>query len=615
VLAAPLYSAVQVSDVGTGNTLAEPNGSRMVAVSPAGTVYVAYHGADGIRVARSTDGGQSFQASIQITATNAAVSVAVDYDGIVYVAFVTGDEAYLSRSDDEGLTFSAPSSVGAASATGVDIATDAPYVYILTSDGQTLFVNDAAGVGAFTTVTTGLPNLAFSGLLIDPLTRDLFAIGDMMTLYFVKSTDHGATFGSPTSPPGSVLFSTYIGAFGSIGQKAYVAGASSGAVLVDLQTGAGSARTFGNNVPSNSRTLAVDGAGNVVDGYSNGSDVLLAVSNDQGQTFGAPVTVATGSTRMELALIFTINDIVAAYEQGGQIFVNVYRGLLPRPPTLSATADQTISVNGATGSLAVTVADPDGDPVTVTLSGASSNTALVPDANITFGGSGAARTVTVTPAAGVTGSAVITVRATNSIGLQTSDRFLVTVTAGIASQTISFTAPADTTYGAAPVALSAAATSGLPVSFSSLTSGVCTVSGSTAVIVAAGTCTIAANQAGNGSFNPAPQVQDSFTVAKAALAVTARNQTRMVGQANLALTYMATGFVSGETAAVFTGTLATTATPASVPGDYQITQGSLAAANYTLSFTGGTLTVTPAAIVKIFLPIFMSDGPGGIPHP
>ncbi|MFN8442825.1 MAG: choice-of-anchor Q domain-containing protein [Caldilineaceae bacterium] len=80
-------------------------------------------------------------------------------------------------------------------------------------------------------------------------------------------------------------------------------------------------------------------------------------------------------------------------------------------------------------------------------------------------------------------------------------------------QTITFVKPANKTMGDAPFTLSATASSGLAVSFASQTLAVCTISGSTVTLVAAGTCTIRATQAGNGSFNAAPPVTQSFTVA------------------------------------------------------------------------------------------------------
>jgi len=80
------------------------------------------------------------------------------------------------------------------------------------------------------------------------------------------------------------------------------------------------------------------------------------------------------------------------------------------------------------------------------------------------------------------------------------------------SQSIAFAALADQTLDAAPFTLHAAASSGLPVSFSSQTTAVCTVSGSQVTLVAAGTCTIRAAQAGNANYAAAAPVNQSFTV-------------------------------------------------------------------------------------------------------
>ena len=94
-------------------------------------------------------------------------------------------------------------------------------------------------------------------------------------------------------------------------------------------------------------------------------------------------------------------------------------------PTVVAIPDQTIAVNTTTGPLSVSVGDE--DPASVTLTGSSSNTALVPAANIVFAGSGANRTVTVTPALNQTGTATITVTALDGAGSTARDIFTVTV--------------------------------------------------------------------------------------------------------------------------------------------------------------------------------------------
>ncbi len=67
----------------------------------------------------------------------------------------------------------------------------------------------------------------------------------------------------------------------------------------------------------------------------------------------------------------------------------------------------------------------------------------------------------------------------------------------------------------------------------------------------------------------------------------------MYGATLPALTYSAGTFVNGDTAATaLTGALATTATAASPVANYPINQGTLAAANYTITFVPGTLAVT-----------------------
>ncbi|QSE97434.1 Ig-like domain-containing protein [Fulvivirga lutea] len=81
-------------------------------------------------------------------------------------------------------------------------------------------------------------------------------------------------------------------------------------------------------------------------------------------------------------------------------------------------------------------------------------------------------------------------------------------------QTITFDPIADKTFGDAPFTLSATASSGLAVQFS-LISGPVSLSGNEVTITGVGTVEIAANQPGNGSFNPAPEVIRTFEILKA----------------------------------------------------------------------------------------------------
>lgn len=91
-----------------------------------------------------------------------------------------------------------------------------------------------------------------------------------------------------------------------------------------------------------------------------------------------------------------------------------------------------------------------------------------------------------------------------------SATFSLTVLSG---QTITFGALSDKIISDTPPTLSATSTSGLTVAFTSATTGVCTVSGTSITFVGPGTCTINANQAGDATRAPAAQVSRSFAIA------------------------------------------------------------------------------------------------------
>jgi hypothetical protein len=78
-------------------------------------------------------------------------------------------------------------------------------------------------------------------------------------------------------------------------------------------------------------------------------------------------------------------------------------------------------------------------------------------------------------------------------------------------QTIAFTTPGSLVVGGS-TPLSATATSGLPVAFTSNTPGVCTVSGNGVTALAAGTCSVTASQPGDLDFLAAADVTRTLTV-------------------------------------------------------------------------------------------------------
>jgi hypothetical protein len=80
------------------------------------------------------------------------------------------------------------------------------------------------------------------------------------------------------------------------------------------------------------------------------------------------------------------------------------------------------------------------------------------------------------------------------------------------SQTITFSPLSNVAVGAAPIALQSWTSSGLTPTLVSTTPTVCSVTGFTAFVLAAGTCSITATQAGNSVYAAAVPVTQTFTV-------------------------------------------------------------------------------------------------------
>ena len=90
------------------------------------------------------------------------------------------------------------------------------------------------------------------------------------------------------------------------------------------------------------------------------------------------------------------------------------------------------------------------------------------------------------------------------------------------SQTITFTPFPTNTYGQMPYKLTnASASSGLPVTYTSSTTGVASIVSNTLTIIGAGTTTITASQAGTTNWNAATAVTQKLVVAKASNTITA----------------------------------------------------------------------------------------------
>ena len=137
----------------------------------------------------------------------------------------------------------------------------------------------------------------------------------------------------------------------------------------------------------------------------NGTDRFYDLSADPYEATNLVGSMNTAQTTAYNSLITQLADVNTA-------------------PTISTVANQTTTPGVATSALAFTVGDGELNNAILLASATSSNTTLVPTANIVLGGTNPSRTVTVTPAAGQSGSATITLSVSDGI-FTTSSSFVI----------------------------------------------------------------------------------------------------------------------------------------------------------------------------------------------
>lgn len=231
-----------------------------------------------------------------------------------------------------------------------------------------------------------------------------------------------------------------------------------------------------------------------------------------------------------------------------------------------------------------------------------------------------------TPSAALTTTA-FTIRAAGSVsGTATAT---VNLTIGIASQTISFgPAPTPTFAAGGGFQVFASATSSLPLTYSSLTPAICDAHGNNIVMLGAGLCTIAADQAGNANYTAAPQATQSITIAKAQpqpLTLSASSVSITVGDTSTLsatggipggpVTYSVTGACSAVgvlvTGGPGTGTCTATARQAADPNYLAVTSNPVAISVGVAQQAALSLTASPATITVNGVSTLTTQGGSG----
>jgi Carboxypeptidase regulatory-like domain/Bacterial Ig-like domain (group 3) len=320
-----------------------------------------------------------------------------------------------------------------------------------------------------------------------------------------------------------------------------------------------------------------------------GTDFTVAAT---GGNSGNPVTYGSSGGCTSTGAHFTMTsgstDCTVTYDQAGNANYNA-----------ATEVTETVTAQKADQTIDVTMHAP---------SSAAYNSSFDVDANaaggaVSYSSSGACSNVgaefTMTNG---TGTCSVRFDQAGDGNYNAASQVTESVTASKIDQSITFLAPADRTYGDSDFDPGATASSGYAVSYGA--SGACSIVGGIVHLTGAGSCTVTADQAGDADFNAALQVQRTFSVAKAALSITASNRQKYVDQAlTLGTTaFTASGLVGSDS--VSGVTLASSGAAAgAASGSYPIVPsnavGTNLAGNYTITYHNGTLTVSPVGIIGL----------------
>jgi hypothetical protein len=527
------------------------------------------------------------------------------------------------------------------------------------AESATFAIGDNAGVQMLQASGTGVNPVGSQTMTFNPLSNVIYGSGPiMLTATASSSLPVSYAVTGPASVAGSLLTITGTGPVSVTASQSGNASYSAATPVVQGFTVTPAALTVTANNASRPYGAANPAFTYAIVGFVNG-ETSAVVSGTATETTTATSTSGAGtypitfSTKNLAAANYTFNYLNGTLTILGGVSQTITFNSIPNviyggsPIPLTATASSglpvTYAVTGAAAVSGSTLTIIGAGPVTVTASqmGNGNYAAATPvlrsftvapailtvtanNASRSFGVGNPSFTYTITglvngdTTAVVSGTATEATTATNtsvagnypitfSTKALTAANYTFTYVNGTltvkggAAQTISFNPLANVTYGVGPIALSATASSSLPVTYTVF--GAAAVSGSTLTIIGAGPVTVTASQAGNSNYAAATPVSQNFTVTPAMLTVTANNASRSFGVGNPSFTYTISGLVNGDTTAVVSGTATetTTAITTSPGGTYPITFSTkaLIAANYLFNYVNGTLTVSAAPAVVL----------------
>ncbi len=163
----------------------------------------------------------------------------------------------------------------------------------------------------------------------------------------------------------------------------------------------------------------------------NTSAVNIWLSVDGGQTFTIQLAANTPNDGTQVITVPAISTTQARIkiEATNSIYFDMSNanftisGNANTPPTVSTVLNRLINSNSSTGAIAFTVGDAQTSAASLIVTAVASDTSLLPASGIVLGGSGANRTISLTPSLGAAGITTVLIQVTDEGGITATESF------------------------------------------------------------------------------------------------------------------------------------------------------------------------------------------------
>ena len=462
------------------------NGSARLAIGPDGVLYIGDTGNNRIVTYNPSNG----DTGVFATGLNGPQGIAVDGAGNVYVANWNGGDVLVYSGG--GVVTTLSSIPGVTSPDGIAVDASGSVLVSDSGNGNIVRIPKESGVltvaDAITIENTGYA----AGIALDQSGNLYVADRTAPAVYGIQRTAASFTFG--TTNDGDT----------SAAQTLYAENAGNTAITLGNPFATGLTGPFIDPVAVTPCTDGLSGPAGAVCELS----VTFAPTGTMSGVQSGSFTLNSNAVKLATATVNLTGTAHAAVVKTAQ--------------TISFTSPTTLTYAYPAGPLTVAASSTSGLTVTLSIDGASTANA----------GSLSGGQLTINSP----GTIIIDANQAGDSTYAAAPQVQLTITVTGTANIITFPNPGAQTMTSS-LTLTATASSGLAVSYTSNSTGICTVGATTGVVsfVSAGTCSITAAQAGNSTYAAATSVTDTFAVSLATQTITFTNPSAQTMTSTLTL--------------------------------------------------------------------------------